>query len=389
MKPADILSELVGEPHPIDCANVRKELSRIWGEGPQDRVRLSTMNLVMVVNDPADLEGMGEDLQILCEHYPARVYVAVLDKESMDAEITGWYTMGCRGTQVYNEQVTFHIPSGCVPQLPSLLAPLYQMDQPIFLWWRGKPGFEESIWERMIDSANRIVVDTSTADGLLATLNRQVRDPYHQELAFSDLEWTRQSRWRNLLAGLYDKPDAAEHLKVVTRLEIGFVPGPTGALSAPFYMAGWLAAKLGWHVSEPFTGDSAKLRGPGGRHIELHLTKEEGPEVLHNRLLHVRLESSVMGCSYGVSRKPDNPRVYVSEVSDKVEESMTQMPSGFVPTTLLLKEQPKAAESDFFMPFAERRTLIAAELEVFARQPLFEQSLAAAAEILGAGVSSK
>lgn len=389
MKPADILSELVGEAHPIDCKNVRKELSRLWAEGPQDRIRLSTMNLAMVVSDPQDLKGMGEDLSVLCEHYPARVYVAVLDKESTDREISGWYTLGCRGTQVYNEQVTFHVPAECVRQLPSLLGPLYQMDQPIFLWWRGKPGFEESIWERMIDSANRIVVDTSTSDGLLEKLNKQVRDPYHQELAFSDLEWTRQSRWRNLLAALYDKPDATEHLKMVTRLDIGFVPGPAGALSAPFYMAGWLASKLGWHVSETFADGRAGFRGPGGRQIEFSLKLEEGPEVLHNRLMHVRLESSVMGCSYGVSRKADNPRVYVSEVSDQVEESPSQMPSGFVPTTLLLKEHPKPGESDFFMPFAERRTLIAAELEVFARQPLFEQSLAAAAEILGAGVSSK
>lgn len=388
MKPSDVQAELVGEAQPIDSQQVARELARIWAEGPQDRVRLSTLNLVMVVSDPGELKGMGEDLRILCEHYPARVYAAVMDQATPGEEISAWYSVGCRASQVYNEQVTFYLPGDTAQKLPSLLAPLYRTDLTTFLWWRGKPGFEAAIWERMIDCADRIVVDTSTCAGLLDKLNAQVRDPYHQELAFSDLEFTRQARWRHLLASLYDKPGASEHLKKVTHLEVGFVPGPSGALSAPLYMAGWLAAKLGWSCSQPFKDDRATWRSPSGRTVEFRLRREAGPEVLHNRMLYVRLDASPLGCCYGVYRKPDNPRVYVSQISGEVEEhTTTSLPSGFVAANTLLKSSPKTEESDFFMPFAERRTLIAAELEAFARQPLFEESLAAAAELLGAGVT--
>ncbi len=388
MQPADVLAELVGDVQPIDSKQLRKELSRVWDDGPQDRVRLSTMNLVMVVTEPSELKGIGEDLNLLCEHYPARVFVAVLDHEATGEEVSAWYSSCARGTQVFNEQVTFYLPGDCDRQLPSLLAPLYRMDQPVFLWWRGKPGFHEKIWERMIDNADRIVVDTSTERGLLEPLQKQVRDPYHQELAFSDLEWTRQSRWRNLLAGLYDRPGAPEHLKKVTRLEIGFVPGPTGALSAPFYMAGWLASKLGWKVETPYANGKATFRSANGRAVEFALINEEGPDVLHNRLLYVRLDASPLGCCYGVYRKPDNPRVYVSQISGEVEEhTATSAPSGYVAVSTLRKSAPKTEENDFFMPFAERQNLIAAELEVYARQPLFEAALASAADLLGAAVA--
>ncbi|MCE7874037.1 hypothetical protein DYH09_27200 [bacterium CPR1] len=390
MKPQDVAGVLVGEVHPVNVSKTRQELSRLWDEAiikfGTDRMRLSTLNLVTVLTGPDELPCIGEDLRSLCSHYPARVFAVVLDPEGT-GEMAGWYSVNCNGSQVYQEQLTLHLPGETDRQLPSLLAPLYHGDQPVFLWWRGRPGFAHPLWERLADQADRIVVDTSHGAGLLADLNRQVRDPYHQELAFSDLEWTRQARWRNLLAGLYDRPGASEHLKKVSRLEIGFVPGPERAESAPLYMAGWLASRLGWSVEKSLGEGHAVFRSGAGRAIEFVLQNEEGPDVLKNRLLYVRLDATPVGCCYGVYRKPENPRVYVSQVSGEETVHSTAMPSGFVAASTLLRSPPRSAENDVFMPFAEQLNLIAAELEVFTRQSLFERSLAAAAEILGAAVT--
>jgi hypothetical protein len=106
--------------------------------------------------------------------------------------------------------------------------------------------------------ADRLVLDGSTwgGDGL-ARLRELATAMDRDHLAVSDFALTRQSRWREAIASVFDVPEFTQFLPSIRRIAVTYgthdesgAPGSTNVVK-PVYHVAWLASRLGMSVVQP------------------------------------------------------------------------------------------------------------------------------------------
>jgi glucose-6-phosphate dehydrogenase assembly protein OpcA len=103
---------------------------------------------------------------------------------------------------------------------------------PTLVWWRGGSA---PMLEALTHLADRVVLDDGDP---VATWKQAVRLLDHS--AFSDLRWTRLTRWRALMAHFFDVPEVRA---AAPRFETLAVVGADRAAASLF--SGWLGGALG------------------------------------------------------------------------------------------------------------------------------------------------
>lgn len=124
--------------------------------------------------------------------------------------------------------------AGLAPKfLNNAVAALRLSSLPALVWWRG--GSVEAL-DDLAHLADRLVLDTEDPAEVWP---RAVSLLEHT--AVTDLRWTRLTRWRALLAHLFDVPQVRSSAGTFRRLSIEAGDMPSARL-----FAGWLRSALGW-----------------------------------------------------------------------------------------------------------------------------------------------
>jgi len=172
---------------------------------------------VVVVGERDRLTDASDALAHLCEAEGVRaILISEGDRTSPGARVTD-HAIGISGLSSR--------------YLNNAVAALRLSSLPTAVWWRG--GSPEALRDIAV-LADRLIVDVAdptAAWGMIASIVEQT--------AVTDLRWTRLTRWRSLLAHLFDLPDVCR--KPVRKLSI--------VASDPFaarLFAGWLRATLQW-----------------------------------------------------------------------------------------------------------------------------------------------
>ena len=130
--------------------------------------------------------------------------------------------------------------------LNNAVAALRLSSLPTLVWWRG--GSLDNL-DELAGLADRLVLDAEDAD---AAWTRAAGLIHHT--ALTDLRWTRLTRWRAVLAHLFDVPQVLRGAAGLRSLTIDAHELPSARL-----FAGWLRASLQWPSSLPIT-----IRAVGG-----------------------------------------------------------------------------------------------------------------------------
>jgi hypothetical protein len=168
------------------------------------------------------LEGMEA-------RHPSRTLILVPEPEGrseLDVELSvHCYPAGDR--EVCGEVLELHLGGDRVLAPASIVVPLAISDLPLFLRWRGEPGFGSAQWAELVELADRVIVDSAEWEELrYAELARAFA-----HTALSDLAWARIHPWRVALARRW--PGVAE-------AEIA-VAGPRAEATL---LHAWLEARL-------------------------------------------------------------------------------------------------------------------------------------------------
>jgi hypothetical protein len=174
---------------------------------------------VVVVGTPARLAAAVEALGQLCDATGVR---ALLISE------------GTESKPVVRMTESFFAIDGLAPQyLDNAVAAVRLPSLPSLVWWRG--GSEEALLG-LTTLADRLVLDTEDPEPVWSRADQMLN-----QTALTDLRWTRLTRWRGVLAHLFDLEqvrtaiDSFRHVAIETR------DRPTGRL-----FAAWLTSSLGW-----------------------------------------------------------------------------------------------------------------------------------------------
>src|SRR3954452_9967336 len=183
---------------------------------------------------PQAWEEAAEDvLAGLAEGHPSRTIVLFprpKSEDGLDASVAVDCFRAGEGRQVCTETIRLRLGGNRAQAPASIAAPLLLPDLPVFLRWRGVPPFGERQFEQLVDTVDRLIVDSTEWPGCPAPYARLAE--IFDRVAVSDIAWARTSRWRPMLASLWPGIADVERLRV------------TGTAAQGHLLAGWLRSRL-------------------------------------------------------------------------------------------------------------------------------------------------
>jgi hypothetical protein len=213
-------------------SEIERKLAALRLDEERDaRQRTSVMTHIAWV--PEEWVEAAEDvLTGLADRHPSRTIV--LFPQSGDGGLEGEVSVELfgkgAGRSVCTDTIRIQLHGTSAAHPGSVVEPLLIADLPVFLRWRGLPPFRDSAFDELVDTVDRLIVDSTEWPGLpgpYATL----ADVFDR-VAVSDIAWARTSRWRPMLASLW--PQIAEVRKIKV----------TGTLAQAHLLAGWLRSRL-------------------------------------------------------------------------------------------------------------------------------------------------
>jgi glucose-6-phosphate dehydrogenase assembly protein OpcA len=352
---------------------------------PMVTARAATLNLIAATRSKSDATRVRRAIASLTDVYPSRATVLIADParangtdepgldvhvDLLEHEASRW-----RPAIVY-ECVTVDVSSENERQLASIASPLLVPDLPDFFWWAADIVEGGALFSELLSISDRLIVDSASsvsaasAVQTLLAFSRAEGD----NVALSDFAWARLNPWRRLTTQFFDVPAALPILDLIDEATLTYGNSPhqrSGFTSALLY-AGWLGSRLNWRTPGellPVRGDfnvwRATLRaGAAGRQREVTLTlRPTSRPLAASTLLDVRLAADGGKAGFFTVERLDENEI--STTSDSPEMR------GMVRTV--------------FAPIPDEAELLAEELRIFGRDPVFEAALEFAADMAPEG----
>jgi hypothetical protein len=214
-------------------SEIERKLAALRLDDERGGARQRTSVMTHIAWVPEEWVEAAEDvLTGLAERHPSRTIV--LFPLSGDGGLEGevdveLFARGAgRGVCTDTIRIRLHGTSAAHPA--SVVEPLLIPDLPVFLRWRGLPPFGDSAFEELVETVDRLIIDSTEWPGL-PTPYASLAEVFDR-VAVSDIAWARTSRWRPMLASLW--PQIAEVKKIKV----------TGTLAQTQLLAGWLRSRL-------------------------------------------------------------------------------------------------------------------------------------------------
>jgi hypothetical protein len=214
-------------------SEIERKLAALRLDDERGGARQRTSVMTHIAWVPEEWVEAAEDvLTGLADRHPSRTIV--LFPQSGDGGLEGEVDVesfgrgGGRTVCTDTIRITLHGTSAAHPA--SVVEPLLIPDLPVFLRWRGLPPFDDSAFVELVETVDRLIVDSTEWPELPA--------PYAEfaevfdRVAVSDIAWARTSRWRPMLASLWPQIASVKKIKVI------------GTLAQAHLLAGWLRSRL-------------------------------------------------------------------------------------------------------------------------------------------------
>src|SRR5262245_19604863 len=277
----------LGMPVAVDAAVIEQELTSLWkaeGESEKAAIRACSCNLVVIAHDRQECELLPGLLARVAEWHPCRSLIAYREDDTRDPELPGssgmraWIHAQCSvspagGPQTCCQAVTVGARGRSVGGLPNILVSLLVPDLPVFLYWRSFRPEDWELAERVARFADLLIVDSHASkddpqnrERLLSLLTSAP-----EELSVRDLNWSRLTAWRDLVAQFFDPPSLRAYAREISEVEIlRTVASPANIPTRTLLLTGWLASRLNWRRTSVRRQDGQWIshwNGPGGEAV--------------------------------------------------------------------------------------------------------------------------
>ena len=254
-----------GEPRPARVADLEAELSALWrsvAEGPQPStaghavIRACALNLLVYVESEEEGREVSNVVSQVTLQNPCRAIVMITQPTSPETALTAWISAHCHlpvagENQVCSEEISVAASGEAVADLASVVVPLTVSGLPVYLWWRAGRYQPPSHFKQILRISDHVFVDSArfpdpAAD--LSSFSAQV-EKSSGDIAFSDLNWTRLTPWRELVAQCFDSAEMHPCVEQLAEVRVEYERGQdagAGGLGRALLMTGWLASLLAW-----------------------------------------------------------------------------------------------------------------------------------------------
>jgi len=235
---------------------ILRELADLWvtlgkqgePENSAGVLRACAMTLVVLAEESEDVTNLGETIAALMPEHPARAILIRLrasGERSLGERVYAqcWMPFGQR-RQICCEQIEITASDAALEDLPSVLLPLVVADLPVILWCRSARLVEMPAFGEMARMVTRVVVDSggSAHGGDGRAMLQRLAAEVERDVAMGDLAWTRLTRWREMLALVFENQKNLERLHGM--VQVGVRSGTTAISTTALYMAAWVKDAL-------------------------------------------------------------------------------------------------------------------------------------------------
>ena len=264
---------------------ILKELAELWvdsgkqgqAEGGAGVLRACSMTLLVLAEAGEDTQDLGETVAALMPEHPARAILVLLSgasDRSLAARVYSqcWMPFGQR-RQICCEQVEITASDAALADLRSVVLPLTVPDLPLIVWCRSARLLAMPEFRQIAEMAQKVVFDSAAASDPAAIL-QVVREMADRGVLLGDLSWTRLTRWREMLAQVFENQQNAAQLARVSSVHVEW----GGARYVPaLYLGAWIRESLAavgvnpaLAISRAADGDFLRVRLTGeGLAVEL------------------------------------------------------------------------------------------------------------------------
>lgn len=236
----------------ISPDHILKELADLWvtmgkkgqTEAAAGVLRACTMTLIVLSEESEDAAAWGETIAALMPEHPARtVHVRLCEEreralsERVYAEC--WMPFGQR-RQICCEQVEISVNQDALGDLPSVVLPLAVADLPVILWCRTPSLLGMTEFRAIAAMARKVIIDSAIMPDPRDAI-RQMDAVRARGVVLGDLAWTRMTRWRDMLAQVFENRERFAQIASVRRAAVTY--GSTYETSARL-MGAWIGDSL-------------------------------------------------------------------------------------------------------------------------------------------------
>lgn len=261
MSPWETMTVEHGTPKKVMLSQIEEELELLLGgpaAGEGARRSYARALTLAVFCDNADApEVMDELVGHIITRYSARAIVIRTVPGAGEAELEAWIRKHCviRGEgemQLCAEQITLHGRADSIQQVHNSVLALRLGALPLVVWWRGQPDLENSLFVKLLESGDQIILDSACFTAPTLQLGGVVGRLYREygRVPFGDINWARLTPWRELIAQFFDARENLKYLGQLTDIDVEYSSRDGGNPAQAILVAMWLATMLNWQVVE-------------------------------------------------------------------------------------------------------------------------------------------
>lgn len=244
-----------GGPLAVDVKALGKELRRLWETtaeatpgGAAVLTRACTRNLVAIAANADEAARASDVIAAVADRHPTRAFVvraaeaAGDDPDALTAYLEARCLLRGGGRHVCCEQITLDVGARARRRAAGTIVPLLVPDLPVFVWIVGDVDWEDELLVRLLDVADRLVVDSRRAKDVGGLVRELAKGREAGHWAPGDFEWSRLAPWREAAAAQFDEPRTAAMAPLLDRVRVRMGDGgsPVGAA----LLSGWGADRL-------------------------------------------------------------------------------------------------------------------------------------------------
>jgi glucose-6-phosphate dehydrogenase assembly protein OpcA len=226
----------------IGAEKILKDLHALWrelgGEGDAPGVlRACALTVIVLTEEPPATDDTPETLGRLMRDHPNRAIVVRVGEGPLDYRVTAqcWMPFG-QHRQICCEQIEIAAAEASLPEAVPVLLAIVAPDLPLAVWCRSPRLFDLPALAPLLARADVVLSDTRTF-GLTKKPPALVRG------RLADLAWTSITRWREIVAQVFEDPARRELIPRIRSVRVLHSAG--AAPSTAYYLAAWILDALG------------------------------------------------------------------------------------------------------------------------------------------------
>jgi glucose-6-phosphate dehydrogenase assembly protein OpcA len=250
----------LGEPRPANVADLEAELSALWRSAADDPAaknavtRACTLTLLIYVESDEAAYEVNNLVAEVTRQNPCRAIIMMLEPEASSSGLEAWVSAHCHlpvagEKQVCSEQITLLARGEAGQGLASVVLPLTVSELPILLWWRAGDFSLPPYFDQILRVTQHVIVDTARFSPGGTQLQDLAAWRHKFRIQLTDLNWSRITPWRELIAQCFDSPDRRPYLDHLSEVRIEYEQESARLVTQRaqgLLLTGWLASRLGW-----------------------------------------------------------------------------------------------------------------------------------------------